>query len=474
MLDAERQMQLTSLDKEFAATVRYCREETSWGNKELAHLTTAIASYRGSLKQLAAAYPKGLSKQRAIANAGPLSSKEALFIGVVRIAAKRGLCISPSEAVGNAGKISMWQALSEAVIVHWSSKGGGKYRLIVKYGILRAAQQLPLRDVLSLMGVDNEFDYARKGAGGEVAFVNEIKKSMIEGIRWFWNPDIENCFPSMKPKHFDWLPVDQRLLQTVIFLPKCAKIKIKGPKDAAAVATFLKAEYPDHGLGGSPSLSPLETVRTFTVGLTRQGLPQGSMLSPLIARAFIGRELRHVVEGKKLHVSTFMDDLCIGSCGAETLNEVAGAVTKRLEAHPAGAIKLSVVELRDMKKGVDIIGYRITHEGDHKPEPIHVKPNGKRLERFRVRLPDKLKPVAGNRIGPQLLEVHRELVDAGMHYALRFYASNSAWTKKGQFSWQNLDAVTESCVWNFIRGEPIGWDVMHSYGIIKQTPPSGS
>ncbi|MEF2559370.1 hypothetical protein VQ044_25010 [Aurantimonas sp. C2-5-R2] len=419
MLDAERQMQLKYLDKEFAATVRYCREEAGWTTEELLQLKHAIASYRGSLKQLAAAYPKGWSKQRAIAKAGPLSSKDAVFVGVLRIAARHGLSMSRSQALGQAGKISMWKALAEPVVVHWEPKGGGKYRSIVKYGILRAAQQLPLRDVLSMMGIDSEFDYTRKGAGGERAFVHEIKQSMTDGRRWWWTPDIENCFPSMRPKHFDWLPVDKRLLKTVIFLPKCTKIRVSMPKEATTVVEYLKQTYPDF-VPSDLSLSLKELLRIFTDGLTRQGMPQGSMLAPLLARAFIGRELRHVVGGKELHASTVMDDLCIGSCEVEAVIAVAGAVTKRLEAHPAGAINLHAAEPSDMKKGIRVIGYWITHEGDHKPDPVHVKPGGKRIERSRVRLLEKLQQVAGNRKGPDLLEVYDELMDVAVTYAKRW------------------------------------------------------
>ncbi|MEF2549542.1 hypothetical protein VQ045_20670 [Aurantimonas sp. E1-2-R+4] len=169
-----------------------------------------------------------------------------------------------------------------------------------------------------------------------------------------------------------------------------------------------------------------------------------------------------------------MDDLCIGSCEVEAVIAVAGAVTKRLEAHPAGAINLHAAEPSDMKKGIRVIGYWITHEGDHKPDPVHVKPGGKRIERSRVRLLEKLQQVAGNRKGPDLLEVYDELMDVAVTYAKRWYDSNSAWTKKGQFSWNRLKEATESCVWNFINGEPIGWDVKHAHGIIKQVPPVGS
>src|SRR5262249_1275451 len=157
--------------------------------------------------------------------------------------------------------------------------------LICKPGPLRKAQQIMLRDVLMMMGIDNEYDFTRKGAGGEVGYRNEVIKNLCDGYNWWWTADIANCFPSLKPGHFKWLPITRMLMQRVVYLPKCAKIEVVKPEEPAAVLLYLKETYPDLPVDESSSL--YERVSFLTQVVVRRGLPLGSCLSVFLARAFI-------------------------------------------------------------------------------------------------------------------------------------------------------------------------------------------
>ena len=75
------------------------------------------------------------------------------------------------------------QPLSELVFVEVLPKSKGGYRLIAKPGVRRTAQHFILRDVLTAQGVDNRWDYARPGAGGEKAMIRDVCQRIEDGYR---------------------------------------------------------------------------------------------------------------------------------------------------------------------------------------------------------------------------------------------------------------------------------------------------
>src|SRR5260370_30836013 len=90
---------------------------------------------------------------------------------------------------------------------------------------MRAGEWLIGRDMVSLMGIDSDLDFARRGAGGERALLKKVCDLYVDGYEWWWTPDIKSCFASIRPGHFGWLPIDRRLLMNVMFIPKCAEIE---------------------------------------------------------------------------------------------------------------------------------------------------------------------------------------------------------------------------------------------------------
>ncbi|MEC5293371.1 MULTISPECIES: reverse transcriptase domain-containing protein [unclassified Aurantimonas] len=468
MTDLNLKKQLAYIDRELRDIFDYCRG-AGWTKSQTQEIDKSIARYRKDLLRVAKAAKKGQSKQRAVAEAVTLKSQAGMFLCLLRMHMRRQPRPSFDTVMKAASSLSVWKPTKEAVTVYWE-RNGPKFRMITKVGIHRGAQQLLLKDTLSLMNVDSEYDYTRKGVGGERAFVRSVCSAMVDGFTWWWTPDIKDCFTSITPKHVvSKLPVNSSMLRTVVFLPKCAEIKVCKPEEPLALADYLQERYPDL-IESTSDLSPAERVRHVSVQLAQQGLPQGSMLSPLIARGFIGRELRQIAGGEELHVATIMDDLCIGSCGTEALNGVAKAVKKRLLTHPAGSIEIHDQELMNRTK-VDLLGYRFQYEDEGKADPVHVKPNGKRWNRYRQRLLDHLLACANGRVGRDRLEILDELFAEADRYGRQWYQSTVGWTKKGQFSWQKMLDANTSYVSNFAQHEPFGWDVLHAHGLIKQEPP---
>ena len=73
-----------------------------------------------------------------------------------------------------AKELTVWEPLREAVIVFWDQKGKGGYRPISVFGPMRTAQCLMVRDMLSMMDIDNDFDFTRGGTGGEKQLVRNV------------------------------------------------------------------------------------------------------------------------------------------------------------------------------------------------------------------------------------------------------------------------------------------------------------
>lgn len=184
--------------------------------------------------------------------------------------------LPPNLIIQLASELSVWEPLVERVLALWIRKDRGGFRLICAPDPKRRAQQIILRDVILMLGIDNEFDYTRKGAGGERAFRDEVIKNLCGGYGHWWTPDVRDCFGSLKPGHFSWLPLDRRLMRNVVYLPRCAEIEVKRPEDPGAVLQYLKKAYPD--LLVDESLTPYEAVVHLTQHLVRQGLPLGSCL----------------------------------------------------------------------------------------------------------------------------------------------------------------------------------------------------
>lgn len=129
-----------------------------------------------------------------------------------------------------AEELDVGEPLWEPVRVKLLPKSKGGYRTITRDGPRRMAQRFIVRDLLTAVGVDNEFDYCRRGAGGEKAMIRDVSEWIEEGYRHWQTADVVNCFASLKPAHLGWLPLPMELIRNVVFLPRCAKMKIvKGP-----------------------------------------------------------------------------------------------------------------------------------------------------------------------------------------------------------------------------------------------------
>jgi hypothetical protein len=425
-------------------------------------LETLAGDYRRCLVRLSRTFDGDFVKLRRTAEQLLFASFSGRVCAVVRAFVRCERKVGWTEIEEAAKRLDVWKPLSEPVTVRWQPKSyKAGYRLICKDGPERTAQRLLVRDALTVMGVDSEFDFTRKGAEGERGLVQKVCSLMADEHAYWWTPDVKHFFMSLKPKHFGWLPLDRRLIKDVLFLPKCAKIVVITPKDPKAVLSWMKASFPDLPPVGISSSK--DELVSLTAHLVRQGLPLGSVTSPLLARGFLGRELRAALGELGVAAFSFCDDLAIGACFKSDGQAAVEALTERLQSHPAGPIELHDAELlpRTSMK-VQLLGYFLEPGNGYGTNPVHVKPGPKRTARLRAKMTERLKRAA--KAGDDLMEV-------GLAYNARWYASQQAWTKVPGDSWNASECAAMGYVEDFEMGIPLGGN-HPSNKLLKQSCPA--
>ncbi|MCA3647042.1 MAG: hypothetical protein IOC54_10655 [Methylobacterium sp.] len=404
----------------------------------------ALADYADLIRKVERTASGIVTRRVAYATAKLLDAPDAKIAAMVRSMAGREPICLPAEVLAKAATLSVWQPLTEAVRVFWLPKAAGKFRPIVAYGPIRKAQGLMVRDMLMVAGVDTSTNFAVKGAGGESGLVNRVCTLMNEGKNWWWTPDIKSAFSSMHRGHFGWLGLDRRLLLNVAYLPKCARIEAKLPEDTVALAAYLKDTYPD-----LPVDVPLKDITKLMV---RRGLPQGSVLSPLLAGALVARMWGQTCCLPDAVVLSWHDDLHVGTETKAQLKLVKEQLTLSMASLPAGPIEFHESPiLPASSQRVTVLGYllqpgRGNSYLDDGSRSIHVKPGRKRIVRFRRRLADKLAAAS---------DADARLVVAET-YALQWFNAQTAWTKVPGHSLSNAQTCAITYLCEFENGQPMG------------------
>jgi hypothetical protein len=411
---------------------------------ETTGLIARLDAYAANLKVVAEAAPAGIKAQMSLAKKLLLYSYEARICAVVRALAR---CEGKDKKtlasiITLAEALTVWKPLYEAVTVIWVDKDKGGYRPLVISGPMRTAQCLMVRDMLLMMGIDSQIDFTKKGAGGEKQLVMNVCNDIEEGVNWWWMPDIKQCFTCITPSHFGWLPIDRRLLKNVMFLPKCAKIVVRKHKTPGLVLQSLAHSHSDFSVNDSYT-----SLESLSVQIVRQGLPQGSVLSPLLARAVISRLIETALPCAEISQYAFSDDLNFGACTKGEISAAKQAVTEVFSSLPAGHIELhDAPVVNALSRRVEVLGYRLEPGNGQGDSFVHVKPSRKRTERFKRKLAEKLKKAAAD----------ANRFDVAEKYRTQWFKSMHAWTKVPLQSDDVSRCITMSYVDDFIHGLPMG------------------
>ena len=88
-----------------------------------------------------------------------------------------------------------------------------------------------VKHVLMAAGIDSDIDVTRPGGGRRNGIPGKVCREIVAGRNYWSTPDLKNCFPSIKPKHLDWLPLGRNVIANGVYLSKHAPVRLLPPDD---------------------------------------------------------------------------------------------------------------------------------------------------------------------------------------------------------------------------------------------------
>lgn len=297
---------------------------------------------------------------------------------------------------------------ADCVIYYRTRKASGGQRVIANLGKRVRAAQYHMQQVLTARHYLNNQDFNSPGLGREKALLS-IQALIENDVEYFVVFDIENYFPSVKPKHLKQLRLPRNAVETVLFLSEVSLVICKGMKAKSA----------------------------------RQGLPQGAPASAQIASALLGQEIRQL--GGNLASVTYVDDGVIGASSLVEAQAVAKALTKRLADLPGGPIGLKFIKVCHATKGFEFLGYWIKALKKQEGVKAVFWPNHSSREKFKRNLFHRLKKKDGSALSAdKCIEVMRA-------YREKWVQSFPLWAPSSE-GFMEFVIQTECWVYDYLNG----------------------
>ena len=362
----------------------------------------------------------------------------AKLLATIRAANKRKFL--PFAALEKLAKdLFLSEVYHEVVAVRPLGGKPGSFRPIALTGMRRKAQQFILRDMLLVTIGDSPFDATVHGAGGEVRLFEDIKSAIDDGFHYWASLDIRNFFPSLRPGHLEEFPLPKWMIEKLVFLPSETPIRFTDPGCGIVLSeqAILQGDGSDLPLYYPYAAEDIEAK----VSMVRQGLIQGDVCAPQIARTVLGQELQRVLEKREVIYRSYLDDIVLGARSESELNASLKALTLRLKSHPAGPLDFHDPKIGHIKDGFFYLGYRVSirKNGD-----FYVRPAKKRFSRLDAR--------ANGKFGESAAFTKDELRQIGRAYANNWVNAQRPW-KATEASRAYVNGEVELSLNRFIHRE---------------------
>ena len=267
------------------------------------------------------------------------------------------------------------------------AKSSGGWRPLSKFGpTARGCQRLVLDILRAWMG-DSPFEFARKGRGRDKAIKNVLERIRNGGARWFITADIKDFFRHIDPKGLGRIiPLPRAVIENVIAIP---------------LETYIHTHDVDHiGL-------------EFAV---RQGIPQGSLVSPFIAAKVIEAVLQSIPARVSM---SYIDNLLLGWKTKQEAQTMKQALAQMLSGQPFGPLLLRDVSIFKLGRPNDYLGYRIHRRWPTQGGYAYAHPAPSSFDKMIWTLRARLETV----------DDEGELLNAATDYLAAWLGSQGAWER---------------------------------------------
>ncbi|WP_435416864.1 reverse transcriptase domain-containing protein [Parerythrobacter aurantius] len=187
------------------------------------------------------------------------------------------------------------------IVLEVTPKPCGGKRTVQSFPKHVLALQALVADILIATGHRNPYDFNERWRGPDTA-ARRIGDEIANGLRYWLSADVSNFYPSIRPAKLPDLNLPWQVLRWVICANRYLPMK-----------------------GGTEEEKKM----------ARQGLPQGSPASNVIASDLIGRVFQGLPE-TEIYMGSFTDDLVFGARDRTTIEQVEAQLTLMMAEHPAG------------------------------------------------------------------------------------------------------------------------------------------
>ena len=298
--------------------------------KEVRGLRKCRRAVLGAVRRIENHRAAGRIEEMRRAESNYCDSRAVKILAVLRAAHKKRRRLSWPKIRQIAGGLDLGKQCLEKRFIYMKPKDVGGKRPVCTFGIEATARQYIAADLLKAKILGNPYEYAREGRGPKSISI-AIKGAIHEGYYYWIEADVVSCFASLKPGHFDDLP-----------LPGAIKADILSNMHA----------IPGH----NPDKLSIEDWKSIQAA--RHSLPQGAASSSPLASAFLGRVLRPLMVKAKVVLFTYSDNIIIGARSAEEAKAFASALRESFLALPAGPLTIKIGACNDARYRADILGWR--------------------------------------------------------------------------------------------------------------------
>jgi hypothetical protein len=352
-------------------------------------LKKASAHVRGMLRKIAKAHHAGDQVRANKLTGKYLGSLDARYVAAVQ--AYRGIKPHRRPERGAlfeiAKNLNAWEGTQEMVTLILKEKGKdtGNFRYVMDFGIENRALQLLVKPILEIRGKRHSNQYA--GVGTHAA-IERVAALMTEGNEWAIETDITDCFPSfVGEKVQELLPLPKKVTSSVVL---CASLNLS----LGSNSIFGPAD---------PGDTPDEEVFPELFADARRGIPQGSIISSLVAEILLACIFDQLTGSGQC--IGYADNFLVVGKKEDDVKTTTSSLWSALKAHPAGQLRPNKPNLYKPGKHIDFLGHRLklmTEKVYIRPTPANLSEFKSRFEQAINKIIDAPSPTAKTRAADEL------------------------------------------------------------------------
>jgi hypothetical protein len=295
-----------------------------------------------------------------------------------------------------ASGLDPWAGTSEEVRVNMIPKESGDHRLTMDFGTENRALQYLLLRLLRHIADLHPHQFGT-GNGGPHAAIKNVAQAMQDGHLWAVEIDIEQCFPSFGgDKVADLLPLPKEVTGRVVLSRHLNLVPGNLLYLLEGVSGSVHEGVP-YGVPHTTSFGPaggLGFLGAKVLAEARQGLPQGSAVSSLVAEMLLALPLKRLP--KVGRVFGYIDNFLIMAKSEDDAVSMTLNLRSALKAHPAGPLRPKIRGRFRPGEPIDFLGHRLaTHQGT-----VLIEPSPPHRQEFEAKMKKELSCLSATSLSP--------------------------------------------------------------------------